>query len=594
MKTYECKISDEQTTPLIKKLNALFGMWSRKLFVRLYGNPVKDRNQLKRNFMQEFGISSTHYNSIKNHIDGVMSSRKELAEEQYKETQNRIKQTKKTIGKLEKTILEHYRSIARINHYNKQLAIHKKRLELSIKSKKPRKPNRNNDKITIREQRKLIDQARFKCHQKKRRLAILEKRAESLSQESHRGRWPICFGTKGLFRKQNFLKENGYENHTQWLSDWHFNRSNQSFWLGDSTENGRNRNAKLSIEKGTLRLSMPNCLRDKYGSFITVTGIEFDPRAREDIEARLSSCDDFKPSPLSYRLLERQKISHDKLGIAHKKRQLYLQVSVDIPPIPIETRRDLGAIGIDLNHDHLAIGEVDLHGNPVHGFKLDFNIEGKSSGQVAAIFGDHIRDIVAYAKLKNKPIAIEKLDFRNKKAALRETHGPRAARILSNLAYIKFKSFLESRCSKQGVDLLKVNPAFSSILGAYNYFGLNHLYSSHQMAAFVLARRGLGFKDSLKCVYNERNHTALLRTVSIAPDKAPPTFEAWIRSGEKRHRWSLLRRYYGTYSLFVKHLNAKHSSANPGKIRVTDAGFGVGIVKGRNFQSRPPRLLCPV
>ena len=118
-------------------------------------------------------------------------------------------------------------------------------------------------------------------------------------------------------------------------------------------------------------------------------------------------------------------------------------------------------------------------------------------------------------------------------------------------------SFGESRCQGEGVKLVKVNPAFSSVLGAYNYFGLAHLYSSHQMAGFILARRGLGFKDSLKCVYNERNHTTLLQTVSIAPDKAPPSFDAWIRAGGKRHRWSLLRRYYVSFSLFVKHLGSK-------------------------------------
>lgn len=576
MRTYECKITDEQAASFLREMNTLFGVWTRKLFVKLYGNPVEDKNQLKRDFTKEFGISSTHYNSIKNHIDGVMDSRKELSREHSKEIENRIKQTEITINKLKKTISEHYESIARIIRYNKQLLSHKKRVTLKIKSKKPRKPSRNRDKIAIRVQRESITKAKFKYHQKKRRLSILRNRAQKLDLMNDAGRWSICFGTKKLLRKQNFLKENDYKDLTEWREDWHFSRSNQSFWLGDSSEKCRNRNAKLDLVKGILRLSVPGSMRDKYSSFITITGIKFDPRAQKDIDRALFPPNGMSPSPLSYRILERQKVVHDRLGLTHKVRRLYLQVSVKEARTPIETRKDLGTIGVDLNHNHMAIGEINRHGNPIRAFNLNFDIEEKTSGQIAGIFGDQIRDIVAYAKSRGKPIVIEKLDFRKKKSALRETDGHRCARILSNFAYRKFKYFLESRCLREGVELKKVNPAFSSILGAYNYFGLRHLYSSHQMAAFVLARRGLGLKDSLKSTYNERNHTALLRTVSIAADKVPPTFEAWIKSGGKRHRWSLLRRYYRTYSHFVKHLGAKRSLALLRNTREKRCSFQLG------------------
>ena len=198
------------------------------------------------------------------------------------------------------------------------------------------------------------------------------------------------------------------------------------------------------------------------------------------------------------------------------------------------------------------------------------------------MFGDHIRDIVAYAKLKQKPIAIERLDFQAKKAGLREQHGPRMARLLSSFAYAKFIAMMTSRCHQEGVKLKLVNPAFSSVLGAYNYFGLKHLYSSHQMAAFILARRGMGLQDSLKCTYNERSHTALLQAVSIAPDKAPPSFAGWIANGGKRHRWSLLRRYYQSYSLFVKHLKSK-SRSPVGLSRVQGQRRGLPL-SPQNFQ----------
>ena len=562
MKTYECKINDESTLPFLRELNGLFGIWVRKLFVLLYANPVDDRNHLKRTFQKQMGVSSTHYNSIKNHVDGAYRSRRELGLLQYKDVQSRIKYTKATISRYEKALIKETESLARVRSYLKAKSLHR----IDAKFKKPRKLSRKIDLINLsipRYHRHLASgKIKFKIHHKKRRLAILESKAEKLEHQIKANRWSLCFGSKQLLRKQNYLQENAYKNHSHWKEDWTFSRSNQSYWLGDTKEKARNRNAKLSFEGSIarLRLTVPEALREKYGSFISVSNLVFDQRAEEQIKKSLEA--ETGKSPLSYRILERQKIVHDKQGNPHQVRQMYLQVSLEERyDSPSDSTKATGAIGVDLNCDHLAMGEIDRSGNPVHGFHLDYfkgsSLEGKSSDQITAMFGDHIRDIVAFAKLKHKPIAIEKLDFQRKKAGLRELHGPKMARLLSSFAYAKFASMMSSRCKQEGVELILVNPAFSSVLGTYNYFGLKHLYSSHQMAAFVLARRGMGFHDSLKCTYNERSHTALLRAVSIAPEKAPPTFAAWIKGGGKRHRWSLLRRYYQTYSQFVKQLRSK-------------------------------------
>lgn len=562
MKTYECKINDESTLSLLRELNGLFGVWVRKLFVLLYANPVDDRNHLKRCFQKQMGVSSTHYNSIKNHVDGAYRSRRELGVIQYKEVQSRIKYTKATILNCEKALIKETQSLARVRSYLKARSLHK----ADVKFKKPRKLNRKIDLNNLslpRYHRHLPSrQIKFKIHQKKRRLAILESKAKRLEHQLKTNRWSLCFGSKQLLRKQNYLMENAYKNHSNWKDDWIFSRSNQSYWLGDTKEKARNRNAKLSFEGSfaCLRLTVPEALRPKYGSFVTINDLKFDQRAEKQIKKSLEA--ETGKSPLSYRILERQKTVHDKKGHPHQVRQMYLQVSLEERyDTSSKSSHAAGAIGVDLNCDHLAVGEVDHSGNPVQAFQLDYfkgsSLEGKSSDQITAMFGDHIRDIVALAKLKHKPVAIEKLDFQRKKTGLRELHGPRMARLLSSFAYAKFASMMTSRCNQEGVKLILVNPAFSSVLGAYNYIGLKHLYSSHQMAAFVLARRAIGFQDSLKCTYNERSHTALLRAVSIAPEKALPTFAAWIKGGGKRHRWSLLRRYYQTYSLFVKHLRSK-------------------------------------
>ena len=399
MKTYETKIKDESAVAFLRCMNASFGSLSRKLFVSLYASPCDDSNQLKRDFQKQYGVSSTHYNSLKNHVDGVYDSRKELGKTQRQDLKTRVKNTIKTITKLEKSVSESQKSISRILGFNRQLADHNKKKALGLKSKKPRKLTKKIDQLSIQEQRNQIGQKRFKIHQKKRRLARIEEKLSCLEATFKEGLWAVCFGTRDLLKKQNFLEENGYANHEEWKDDWEFQRSNQSFWLGDSTEKGRNRNARLSLDDRTLRLTVPEHLRGEFGSFVTVKDISFHDKAEMALGIALSD-DPAKKSPISYRILERQKVVHNKDGTPKKVKQFYLQASVkeDIPEVT--SRKEVGSIGVDLNSDHLAIGEIDRYGNPIQGFHLPIEMEDKPSQQITAQFGNYIRDIVLYAKSK--------------------------------------------------------------------------------------------------------------------------------------------------------------------------------------------------
>ncbi|TYL48881.1 hypothetical protein [Marinomonas sp. IMCC 4694] len=47
----------------------------------------------------------------------------------------------------------------------------------------------------------------------------------------------------------------------------------------------------------------------------------------------------------------------------------------------------LGPLGVDLNADHLAIVETDLHGNPVNRSRIDRVTYGKTKEQRKAVIG---------------------------------------------------------------------------------------------------------------------------------------------------------------------------------------------------------------
>ena len=135
---------------------------------------------------------------------------------------------------------------------------------------------------------------------------------------------------------------------------------------------------------------------------------------------------------------------------------------------------------MDLNADHLAVAETDRSGNCVHACRMPLVTYGRNTRQAEAIIGDAVASVVFYAKEAGKPIVIEKLDFRQKRAAL-EGESRRYSRILSSFSYGKVKACFLSRGHREGVEVHQVNPAFSSVIGRVKFMERYGL-SVHQAA----------------------------------------------------------------------------------------------------------------
>ena len=76
--------------------------------------------------------------------------------------------------------------------------------------------------------------------------------------------------------------------------------------------------------------------------------------------------------------------------------------------------------------------------------------------------------VVEYARGAGKPLVIEKLDFRQKKAVL-EGESRKYSRMLSSFAYGKVKAYFLSRGYREGVEIIEVNPAYSSVVGRVKF-----------------------------------------------------------------------------------------------------------------------------
>ena len=126
-------------------------------------------------------------------------------------------------------------------------------------------------------------------------------------------------------------------------------------------------------------------------------------------------------------------------------------VTTELPEVEITTDRRRGAIGVDLNADHLAVGETDASGNYLNAWRVPLVTYGKFQRQSEALIGDAVASVVEYAREVGKPIVIERLDFRQKKAVL-EGESRRYSRMLSSFSYGKVKAYFISRGYRQGAE----------------------------------------------------------------------------------------------------------------------------------------------
>ncbi len=105
----------------------------------------------------------------------------------------------------------------------------------------------------------------------------------------------------------------------------------------------------------------------------------------------------------------------------------------------LRTHSPLGGILKILNADHLAVTETDHSGNFVNAFSMPLVAYGKSAHQAEALIGDAMSGVVDYARQAGKPVVIERLDFRHKRAAL-EGESPGRSRMLSSFSYGKVRA----------------------------------------------------------------------------------------------------------------------------------------------------------
>jgi IS605 OrfB family transposase len=435
--TYQARFDlDSQADRLLQDVAHYFSQIERKLFADISSG--KQACALKSSYLKKYGITARHFNAIRVQLEGKIESIKEKRNLQIKQVQEKIEKTKKFIKKCKKA-------------------------------------------------------SSLQLHRKKRLLFNLEYKLNKLVCDKAEEKVDLCFGSRKLFRAQFNLESNGYKNHGEWLQAWKQSRNDSFFLLGSKDETAGNQSCVATVqEDGSLnfRIRLPDALGGKY---LTLYNIKFKYGQQEIVKA-LDLCNERREA-----LSLKQPYAKD-LGSAisyrfkKDKKGWRIFVSVACTQAACCTSSQRGVIGVDINVNHLAICETDRFGNPIFKKSFPLNTYGKSRNQAKALIGDTCSSLIKLAKEKAKTIVIEDLDFSQKKLNLQAS--AKQARLLSSFSYHSITEGLQSKGCKEGVEVVQVNPAYTSIIGRVK-FASRYGLSIHQAAALVIGRRYLKVSERI-------------------------------------------------------------------------------------------------
>jgi len=185
-----------------------------------------------------------------------------------------------------------------------------------------------------------------------------------------------------------------------------------------------------------------------------------------------------------------------KRQLFNGKIRYFAHVAYDIPePKPLYGYEN-GAIGLDFNYNFVALTNVDKNGKLLSYHTISFeNLNTYRKNKRMDYISYKMDKVVNYCINKGKGIVIEDLQLDQE-----FSYNKKRNRKLNNFKTTSLK-LLERKCKRREVSFRKVFPGYTSIIGIYNYSRLHNL-SFHHLASYVIARRGLGFKEECPSIYD--------------------------------------------------------------------------------------------
>lgn len=303
------------------------------------------------------------------------------------------------------------------------------------------------------------------------RVAKLERKRDFYKQHLKTGTIPhTVFGGKKNLR---VLKDPSLPKEDRDIArqEWKDSRTNQLYSIGAKAENG-NWNLNISTEE----------IHNEDGLFL----LRINTGNRKWSNAKV-----WIPSKYHEVLFEAICYYPYSVRLKRQEGRYYIFITYDTKEVNVGDTTN-GIAGIDLNTDHIAVSIVSNDGNlQAHRVFFLTHLDSYRTERKDWLIGNVVKEAVDWIKSFNiSVVAIENLKF-----AKRHDTNKKFNRRTSMFAYSKMVAYITSRCHKENIELRVVNPHYTSLIGRYKYADTYGL-SGHEASALVIARRGLGFKES--------------------------------------------------------------------------------------------------
>ena len=286
----------------------------------------------------------------------------------------------------------------------------------------------------------------------RRRNAVATRKAETRLAGVHkelRGLPRHCFGGRKVLRQGR-------------LGQWRARRAGNALFAGETGKKCGNEVARWDRKNGRLEVKLPGGLRP-----VVLDGVQFSSKVEEDLRARVDA-----RTAVSWRvkLLARGKV---ELCVTYE----------ELEPATCTDAAN-GALALDLNAEHLAATLVSGDGRLLDAWRWDLRADRDNVHSAT-------RMLRLMAARRGVPVVAEDLDLRKKKAWLRQ-YRRRFAEVLSLFRSRQLMNAVERQCRRRGVELIVVDPAWTTKLAKDGKYPHRYRIGLHHGAALVIARRGPG------------------------------------------------------------------------------------------------------
>jgi len=301
----------------------------------------------------------------------------------------------------------------------------------------------------------------------KRLRGLYARRSSIMAKLHHLHLEPAIFGTKKLFRQRI--------RGTISREEFRIRRDSSFSCVGKNQ--GKNKNIKILPDK-TVKIRTFSRQKGRKWLIITMSvNLVQEKWFQEILNAE------------KYTATVKRKLFKGKV-------RYFVHVSHEIPEPAPHYGYEHGVVGLDFNYNFAALTNVDPHGKLLSYHSISFgNLHSYRTNKRNDYISYKMDKVVNYCINKGKGIVVEDLQFDQE-----FSYNKKRNRKLSNMKTTALQ-LLERKCKKRGVSFRKVFPGYTSLIGKYKYSGLHNL-SVHHLASYVIARRGLGFKEAIPTVYD--------------------------------------------------------------------------------------------